>query len=65
MCCCSNGEYGVDPGLIYSFPCVTRAGQVEVVQGVDHSEFSQEKLNKTLTELRSERDAVESLALLK
>ena len=64
MCRCSDGQYGVDEGLIYSFPCVTRGGRVEVVESVEHSPFSQEKLKITLNELREEREAVQSLALL-
>jgi len=64
MCCCSNGEYGVDAGLIYSFPCVTRQGKVEIITGVSHNDFAQAKLDATLNELRTERDAVTALELI-
>ena len=64
MCCCSEGQYGVDEGLIYSFPCRTVNGHVEVVTGVQHNEFAQAKLQATLDELRAERDAVKSLKLI-
>ncbi len=36
----SNGEYEVDEGLIYSFPCRTRGGAIETIQGVQHVDFS-------------------------
>ena len=64
MCRHSNGEYGVDAGLIYSFPCVTRNGQVEIVSGADHGDFAAAKLEATLSELRAERDAVAALELI-
>ena len=70
----SLGEYGVDEGLIFSFPCrrehgfVRRVGLehgvVRVVEGLTFNEYSQIKFNETLNELRSERDAVKSLGLL-
>ncbi len=65
MCCHSDGQYGVDEGLIYSFPCVTRQGKVEVVTGVEHNAFAQAKLEATLNELRTEKQAVDALGLLK
>ena len=71
---CSQGEYGVDEGLIFSFPCrrghgvVRRVGHehgaVNVVEGLSFNEYSQDKFNITLNELRSERDAVKALGLL-
>jgi malate dehydrogenase len=65
MCCCSNGEYGVDPGLIYSFPCRTVEGKVVIVPDFVHdSAFAKEKLEATLAELRQERDTVKSLELI-
>jgi malate dehydrogenase len=64
MCCHSNGEYGVDAGLIYSFPCVTRNGKVEIITGAEHNEFAAAKLSATLAELRTERDAVTALELI-
>jgi len=64
MCVCSQGEYGVDEGLIYSFPCRTRGGQVEVVTGVEHAAFGQEKCQATLDELRVEFAAVKEMSLL-
>ncbi len=64
MCRVSDGSYGVDDGLIYSFPCRTENGKVVIVQGVEHNAFGQEKLQVTLDELRQERDTVKGLALV-
>lgn len=64
MCVCSNGEYGVDEGLIYSFPCRTENGKVKVVTGIEHNSFAQARLAVTLDELRAERDTVKELALI-
>ena len=70
----SLGEYGVDEGLIFSFPCrrehgvIRRVGleqgAVTVVEGLEFNAFSQVKFNETLAELRSERDIVKDLGLL-
>jgi malate dehydrogenase len=64
MCLSSNGEYGVDKGLIFSYPCRTEGGKVKVVEGIKHNEFGQQKFAATLEELRGERDAVKSLGLI-
>ena len=57
----SDGSYGIDKGLIYSFPCVCKNGDWEIVQGLDISEFSREKMQATEKELQEERDAVAHL----
>ena len=64
MCLASNGEYGVDKGLIFSYPCRTEGGKVKVIESIKHNEFGQEKFKLTLDELRGERDAVKSLNLI-
>lgn len=64
MCRVSDGSYGVDEGLIFSFPCRTENGKVTIVKGVEHNDFGKEKLDITLNELRSERDAVRDLGLI-
>ncbi len=57
----SDGSYGIEEGLIYSFPCVCKDGDWEIVQGLDINEFSKEKMQATEKELQEERDAVKSL----
>jgi malate dehydrogenase len=61
---CSHGEYGVDPGLIFSFPSRTESGVSRIVEGIEHGEFGRVRLAATLDELRKERDAVKELGLI-
>lgn len=57
----SDGSYGIEEGLIYSFPCVCKNGDWEVVQGLEVNEFSRAKMTATEQELKEERDAVQHL----
>jgi malate dehydrogenase len=61
---CSKGEYGVDPGLIFSFPSRTENGVSRIIEGIVHDEFGQKIFQQTLEELRKERDAVNELGLI-
>ncbi len=62
---CSEGEYDIDEGLIFSFPCRTEGGRLKVITGLEQNAFGQEKIQATLDELRAERDAVKELGLIK
>lgn len=57
----SDGSYGIEKGLIYSFPCVCKDGDWSIVQDLPVSEFSSAKMKATEVELAEERDAVKSL----
>ena len=57
----SDGSYGVEEGLIYSFPVICEGGNYEIVQGLEVSEVSQTLMDKSEAELKEERDAVASL----
>ncbi|MFS1525599.1 malate dehydrogenase [Microbulbifer sp. 2304DJ12-6] len=57
----SDGSYGIQKGLIYSFPCTCKDGHWEIVQGVENNTFSREKMAATEQELVEERDAVAHL----
>ena len=57
----SDGSYGIQEGLIFSFPCNCKDGDWSIVQGLDINEFSQAKLKDTEQELAEERDAVSHL----
>src|SRR5690554_1182316 len=57
----SDGSYGIEKGLIYSFPCVCKNGDWEIVQGVEVNDFSKARMQATEQELREERDAVAEL----
>lgn len=62
---CSQGEYGVDEGLIFSVPCRTEGGDLKVITSIEHNDFGKEKLKLTLDELRHERDLVAEQGLIK
>lgn len=64
MCCCSQGEYGVDEGLIFSYPCQVKNGKLHVINNIEHNDYGQQKLQATLDELRKERDAVKAQGLI-
>ena len=57
----SDGSYGIAEGLIYSFPCVCKDGDWEIVQGLEINNFSRAKMTATEQELTEERDAVQHL----
>ncbi len=57
----SDGSYGIEPGIIYSVPCVCRNGDYEILQGLSIDEFSRERMDASEAELREERAAVEDL----
>jgi malate dehydrogenase len=60
----SGGEYGVEEGIISSFPCTCRDGDYEIVEGLELNDFSNQKLNATVDELKQERDTVRELELV-
>lgn len=60
----SSGEYGVDDGLVFSFPCRTVGGKCKVVSGVENNNFAKAKITATLDELRNERDMVKAMGLI-
>ncbi len=60
----SNGEYGIDPGLIFSFPSRTKNGVSRIVEGFEHDEFGRKMLEMTQDELRKERDSCIELGLI-
>ena len=57
----SDGSYGIEEGIIYSYPVRCQGGKYEIVQGFELDAFSKEKMQATEKELREERAAVEHL----
>jgi malate dehydrogenase len=57
----SDGSYDVAPGIIYSYPVRCSDGKYEIVQDLEISDFSRERMLATEQELREERAAIESL----
>lgn len=60
----SDGSYGVPEGLISSFPCVSREGRWEIVQGLEIDDFSRARIDASVAELAEEREAVRGLGLI-
>lgn len=60
----SDGSYGVAEGLISSFPVTTKAGEYQIVQGLDLNDFSRERIDASVGELVEERDEVTGLGLI-
>ncbi|WP_447926385.1 malate dehydrogenase [Vreelandella sp. EE27] len=57
----SDGSYGIEEGIIFSYPVRCKGGKYEIVQGFELDAFSKEKVQATEKELREERSAVEHL----
>jgi malate dehydrogenase len=57
----ADGSYGIEPGVIYSYPVRCSGGKYEIVQNLDIDEFSRSRMDATDTELREERAAIEAL----
>jgi malate dehydrogenase len=60
----SDGSYGVQEGLISSFPVTCSGGTYEIIQNLEINEFSQSRIDATVKELGEERDAVSELKLI-
>jgi malate dehydrogenase len=61
ICVCSDGSYGVEKGLISSFPIRSDGTKLEIVQGLRHNDFATQKIELTVRELKEERDMVREL----
>ncbi len=57
----SDGSYGIDKGLVYSFPVTVINGKVSIVKGLAINDFSKQKMRETEAELKEECDAVKHL----
>jgi malate dehydrogenase len=60
----SDGSYGIDEGIICGFPCTCSGGEWQIVQGLEIDDFSRERIDASVDELKSERDAVQGLDLI-
>jgi len=61
VCICSDGSYGVERGIISSFPVRSNGQKLEVVQGLPVNAFSQSKIDATVNELKEEKGLVAEL----
>ena len=60
----SDGSYGVQEGLISSFPVTCSGGEYKIVQGLEVSEFSRARIDASVAELAEEREAISALGLI-
>lgn len=57
----SDGSYGIQEGVIYSYPCTCKDGDYQIVTGLPVNDFSRARMEATEKELREEREAVADL----
>ncbi|MFQ5547977.1 MAG: malate dehydrogenase [Woeseia sp.] len=57
----ADGSYGIEEGVIYSYPVRCNNGRYEIVRGLGISDFSRERMDTTEAELREERAAIAEL----
>lgn len=57
----ADGSYGIESGIIYSYPVRCQNGDYEIVQGLEINAFSREKMTVSEQELREEREAIKGL----
>jgi malate dehydrogenase len=61
LCICSDGGYGIEKGLISSFPIRSDGKKLELVQGLPINEFSRGKIDASINELKEEKALVSDL----
>ena len=65
VCVCSDGSYGIEKGLICSFPVRSDGKKLEIVQGLSRNDFSNQKIAASIAELKEEKAIATELGLLK
>ncbi len=58
---CSDGSYGIEPGLICGFPVNSQGGKASIVQGVPINDFARKLIDRSVNELKEERVMVSEL----
>lgn len=61
MALVSDGSYGIEKGLVYSFPVTVSQGEISIVQGLSLNAVSLEKMRFTEKELHQEKEAIKHL----
>jgi malate dehydrogenase len=59
----SDGSYGIEEGVMYSYPVTISNGAYSIVQGLEINDFSRERMDLSDQELRQEKSAVSHLLL--
>jgi malate dehydrogenase len=65
VCVCSDGSYGIDKGLIFSFPVRSDGKTLQIVQGLANNDFSRGKITASVDELKGEKAIATELGMLK
>jgi malate dehydrogenase len=60
----AEGSYGIAEGVISGYPCTCSGGEYTIVEGLEITDFSRERIDASVAELNEERDAVSELDLL-
>jgi malate dehydrogenase len=60
----SDGSYGIGEGVICGHPCRCAGGEYSIVEGLELTDFSRERIDASVAELGEERDAVSQLGLV-
>jgi malate dehydrogenase len=58
---CTDGAYGIERGLLFSYPIRTDGARWQIVPGVPINEFSRARITATETELKEEKALVAEL----
>mgnify|MGYP003349281397 CR=1 FL=1 len=61
VCLCSDGSYGIEKGLMFSYPIRSDGKKWDIVQGVPVNDFSRAKITATENELKEEKSLVSDL----
>jgi malate dehydrogenase len=61
---CSDGSYGIEQGLICSFPVRSDGSALQIVPGLSHNDYSRARINASVDELKAEKAAATELGLL-
>ena len=57
----SDGSYGIEKSMMYSFPVTCSGGKYSIVQGLAIDDFSRKRMDATAAELKEESVAIEQL----
>jgi malate dehydrogenase len=65
VCVCSDGSYGIEKGLICSFPVRSDGDSLQIVPGLDLNDYSRARIMASVDELKEEKATATELGLLK
>jgi len=60
----TDGSYDLAEGVIAGQPCQCSGGEYTIVEGLEITEFSRERIDASIAELGAERDSVDELGLI-